>query len=195
MSTPFSFRWASATLKAPGGAAVIAAACATVILVWGLYSVAAALLSPKPKQLESKTVDKEQADKQASLFEGYLSQINGRSLLITPAPPSTEEPPQVAEETPKDPPKPTSYGGPALTAMMLDSAWFADGSRLVAGGEGKGDLKVLALSPPWEVRVEWRGVEFNVPLFDRDKVVFKDIPRPSTPFGQTPPAPAPLDSK
>jgi hypothetical protein len=58
--------------------------------------------------------------------------------------------------------------------MMLDSAWFSDGSRLVAGGPGKGDLRVISLNPPWDVKVEWKGVEFNVPLFDKNKVVFKD---------------------
>ncbi|MFZ4573162.1 MAG: hypothetical protein ACOYN0_02115 [Phycisphaerales bacterium] len=194
MSESFSFRWASATLKTPGMLAALAAGAAVVVLGWGVYAITTAFLSPKPGQLQSTTVDKEQAAKQSALFEGYLAQINGRSLLITPGAPVAEAPPVVADTTPKDPPKPSSYGGPALTAMMLDSAWFADGARLKAGGDGKGDLKVLSLNPPWEVRVEWRGVEFNVPLFDRDKVVFKDIPpAPTTSPATKPEQPAPSD--
>jgi len=58
--------------------------------------------------------------------------------------------------------------------MMLDSAWFSDGSRLAAGGSAKGELRVISLNPPWDATVEWKGVEFNVPLFDKNKVVFKN---------------------
>lgn len=188
MSESFSVRWAASTLKAAGLGAVLLGALALAVIGWGVVSVAGVLLGPSPKALTSNTIDKEQAAKRATQFDGYLAQINGRSLLITPAPPSKDEPAPPVDETPKDPPRPSVYGGPALTAMMLDSAWFSDGSRLVAGGEGKGELKVLGLNPPWDVKVEWRGVEFDVPLFDRNKVVFKESSSSAAP------APSPHES-
>ena len=171
MSEPFNSKHALRIMKAPGTIALALTAVGAWILLGGLFDVASVLVISKPKQLESPAVDKEQSAKRASQYESYLAQINGRSLLVTPAPPSKGAP--VPEEEEEDP-RPTVYGGPSLTAMMLDSAWFSDGSRLVAGGPGKRDLRVISLNPPWDVQVEWKGVEFNVPLFDKNKVVFKD---------------------
>lgn len=171
MSEPFNAKHALRTMKAPGTIALALTAVGAWILLGGLFDVASVLVISKPKQLESPAVDKEQSAKRASQYESYLAQINGRSLLVTPAPPSKGAP--VPEEEEADP-RPTVYGGPSLTAMMLDSAWFSDGSRLAAGGSAKGELRVISLNPPWDATVEWKGVEFNVPLFDKNKVVFKN---------------------
>jgi hypothetical protein len=118
-------------------------------------------------------VDKEQAQQRDAQMAGYIAQIHGRSLLIKPAAPEVEVAAEPVNETPTDPPKPTVYGGPALTAMMFDSAWFADGSRLNVGEEPKNGLAVVSLNPPWEATVKWRDVEFKVPLFERDKLIIK----------------------
>lgn len=84
MSESFSVRWAASTLKAAGLGAVLLGALALAVIGWGVVSVAGVLLGPSPKALTSNTIDKEQAAKRATQFDGYLAQINGRSLLITP---------------------------------------------------------------------------------------------------------------
>lgn len=175
MSESFNAKHALRTMKAPGTIALALTAMGAWIVLGGLFDVASVLVISKPKQLESPAIDKEQSAKRASQYESFLAQINGRSLLITPAAPSKGAP--VVEEV--EDPRPTVYGGPSLSAMMLDSAWFSDGSRLDVGGPAKGDLRVISLNPPWDVKVEWKGVEFVVPLFEKNKVVFKDDMKPN----------------
>jgi len=182
MSRQLSPGWVTSTLGWEGIAAVSLAFIAFTATGYGVWRVGSAWLAPKPGALKASEEAKKSAEQQAATFAGYLAQIDGRSLLVQPAAP-VEPVEEVATEptTPTDPPKPSTYGGPSMTAMMLDSAWFVDGTRLVAGGESKGDLRVVSLNPPYEAVVEWKGVEFKVPLFDRDKVVLKEASKASTP--------------
>lgn len=107
-----------------------------------------------------------------------VAQIKGRSaFFVPPAPPPTIVHKPKDPEKPKPPPapsKPSSYGGPAMFAIINDTVWFADGKKLKVG-EGDKSVKVVSLEPPWSARLAYEGVEFDVSLFDRDKVIY---PRP-----------------
>ena len=161
----------------------ILAACAVVLALAGLAmpatSLLGALLAPTPAALEAKSEEKRQAEQQAGVFAGYVTQIDGRSLFIVPAPPSTE----VAEETPEEtiPTAPTRYGGPGVIAAINGAVWFSDGTRRVVGEAEKDGLAVVSVNAPWDIGVRWRGVEFTVPVFERDRTV---MPRRE---GVTPP--------
>lgn len=191
-NTPtFSPRWAASILGAPGIIAILMVAVGAYVAATNLWSVGEAFFGPTPRKLQSAEVDKEQALQRESQMAGYIAQIHGRSLLIKPAAPEVEVAVEPVAETPTDPPKPTVYGGPALTAMMFDTAWFADGSRLNVGDDPKNGLAVIALNPPWEATVKWRDVEFKVPLFERDKLIIKSSGSESPPSSATPVTPAP----
>lgn len=113
-----------------------------------------------------------------------LARFRGRSIFFTPPPP----PPPVVREPVERPPSgpPARYGGPALVAMIGDTAWFADGRRLVVGEDATGsDLRVIETSPPWYARVAWQGGEYTVTLFDRTGAS-SAVTTPASP----PPAPA-----
>lgn len=90
----------------------------------------------------------------------HLARVEGRSLFAIPQPPR-------ADAAQDRGPKPTVYGGPALLAFVNGAAWFADGQRLsTAEPKGK-SLRLVKADPPWSVRVEWEGAEFDVELFKR----------------------------
>lgn len=128
--------------------------------------------------------------------------VDGRSLFYIPSPPPPPPPPPRPEE-PYVPPPPTPapkppavYGGPKIIGAAIDTVWFDNGKRLTAGGDADGDLRVIEITEvPWAARLEWKGVEFDVPFITRDGVVIKDEKAPpvgSSGVASTPePAPAP----
>lgn len=200
MTTPYATDAKSAftALSPLGKAGAVVASVGAATLLWALYTVTASVLGPSPG-VSTVMADATNAAKQhAEAFPAYVAQIDGRTLFVTPAPPQAvaAEPEPLPEEEPSEPPKPTRYGGPPVIAMINDTAWFKDGKRLVAGEKADGDLRVIRVVPPWEVVVEWRGVEFTVGLFERDRLVLKQDGVQSTPTAEPslPPA-APSDAE
>ena len=57
---------------------------------------------------------------------------------------------------------------------MVNGRVLFEDQDWLAVGEAEGDLEVLESLAPWSIRVRWKGVEFDVPLFERDQTV---IPR------------------
>lgn len=94
----------------------------------------------------------------------------GRSMFFIPnappPPPPPPPPPAPPHTTPPPPPPPSRYGGPKVIGMLGDSVWF-EGGRIAGLDEEVDGVRVISLSPPWSARLEWKGVEFDVPLFDR----------------------------
>jgi hypothetical protein len=160
-------------MGALGSIALAAALLAAAVLAASGASLLAAWLGPAPELPGGSSDWKKQAEAHSEAFERYLAQINGRSLFIVPGAPEPAPPPVVAmqEEGPRTPPPPSEYGGPAIIAMVHDTVWFEDGKRLRPGDGAEGDLEVLRVGAPWEAQVRWKGVEFTVRLFDRDRVV------------------------
>lgn len=121
--------------------------------------------------------------------KSFVSQVDGRSAFYTPDPPPPPRAPDpvVRDEGPREPPKPTSYGGPKIVATINDAVWFDNGKR-VAVGKDEGGVTVVEIRAPWEVVVLWKEVEFRVPLFDRDKLIYPESDRGSTLSEQIEPA-------
>ncbi len=129
----------------------------------------------------------------AASMANYKAQVDGRSLFFIPRPKHRDLPP--ADAGPRQPAPPASYGGPPLIAMINGAAWFNDGRKLVPGAEADRGLRVISIDPPWGARVQWQGVEFTIPLFNRDALAgggspSTPAPDSAAPAGPKPPAPA-----
>jgi hypothetical protein len=160
-------------MTTPARVAVGVGAVALVVLVLSAGAPIRALLTPAPRApAEPGARDSTIAD----AIERRVARIDGRSLFFVPAEPPPPPPPAVARDDspPGPPPPPSTYRGPGLVAMINGVAWFSDGTRLAPADEADGDLRVVRLVPPWEAVVEWRGAEFTVSLFERDRVVLPD---------------------
>lgn len=164
------------TLGPPGWAAVIIGAIGLCVALWSLYRFAGTLLGPSPSPNPIGSATKENSAQHAAAFDKYTAQFNGRSLFFVPAAPNTDEPEVVAEE-PAVAPKPTTYAGPAIIAMVNDTAWFDNGLR-VKVGDAQDGVGVIELNPPWNAKLSWREVEFTVSFFEKDRVVFRDPAKP-----------------
>lgn len=167
-------RSAWSRLTTAGKAALALAVLALAFALPALYRLARAAMLPSPTEF-SRADDKakERAAQHAAAFDAFLAQVNGRSLFLTPSRPG-EGPAVIVEEAPGEPGEaPSRYEGPAIAAIVLDSVWFADGRKLKAGGEEQDGLAVIGVNAPWEATVRWRGTEFKVPFFERDRVVLK----------------------
>lgn len=185
-----------------GRLAIIVAVLALAATALGLPGLVSALLARSVKVEAVAPDDPKRAQELADAMDSYVKQFDGRSLFFVPSAPPPPPPAPVinAEATPTAPPPPSRYGGPLLIAMVNETAWFDDGRRLKAGADADGDLRVKNLEAPWAALVEWKGVEFRVSLFDRDRVVVPppaDPPKPAEasaskpPEPQDPPGPAP----
>lgn len=158
-----------------GVACVVLVLLALVVCAPFAWRFARAWFMPAPSAFAAKDDTKERAQQYAAAFEPYVKQLDGRSLFYEPSAPGSEGEVAVEPEEEIDPsqPAPTRYDGPAIQAVVLDSVWFADGQRVKAGAGKVGDMEVVSTNAPWDVKVRWRGTEFTVPFFERDKVIFK----------------------
>lgn len=177
---------------------------AIVVVILMAFGLLRAWLGPDVGEDTLARDVERQAEQHSGAFAGYVGQINGRTLFVTPAAPSEVAAAQAEPEPdPNEPPPlPTRYGGPAIQAMVLDQVWLQDGRRVKAG-ETSGEIKVVSVNPPWEATIAWRGVEFKVPFFERDSVVIRGgrggettpstAPEPAagTPPAEVPSSPAP----
>lgn len=119
---------------------------------------------------ETSSTDKALA-RFASEHETHEASAIGRSMffipMAPPPPPPPPPPPRESPPPPPPPPPPSRYGGPKIIAMLEQSVWF-DNGQIVAIGDEAGGVRVIDLNPPWSARLEWSGVEFDVPLFNRN---------------------------
>ncbi|MBL8763660.1 MAG: hypothetical protein JNM07_05275 [Phycisphaerae bacterium] len=168
---------ASRTLPIVGRAAVLALVIGAVAVLLQLPGLISALLMPRPEGVESApAADPQRVTSMAS----RVSQTDGRTMFFVPGPPPPPPPVVAVEEKrePPPPPPPATYGGPAIIAAANEFVWFADGTRSKVGDEAA-PVKVLRIESPWTIAVLWKGVEFKVDIFDRDKVVIKDSVAPT----------------
>jgi hypothetical protein len=171
---PLREAWQRSTI--PGRIALLAAAACAIAMAKPAYHVVESLLLPSPGQFTQSQVDKTRIESHASAFDGFVAQLNGRSLFWTPSKPGTDAT-VVVEEDPAEgetSAPPARYDGPAIMAIVLDTVWFADGKKLTMTDDEKDGIKVISTNAPWEAVLRYRGKEFTVPFFERDKVVFKD---------------------
>lgn len=172
------------TLGVPGCIAVVALLGALFVVGREVPAFISALMLPRGVGEETVAQSAQRTEQYNAAFDGYLSQVDGRSMFFVPAPPRQAA---KTEDKPKDdkPSVPSSYGGPKIIAMINDKVWFDDNTSAAVGGDEKSGLKVVGLNTPWGAKIAWRGVEFDVPLFDRTTERFiekpgkKDEPEPA----------------
>jgi len=153
--------------------------CAVVLIKGGADFVRSALV--KPVDLSGVIASQEERiAKFDEAFARYLKQIEGRAQFHPPPPPPEPEEPRDEEPVVADgpPPPPTRYGGPGIIAMLGKRVWFDDGRVMSVGDEADGGLEVVEPRGPWSAVLRWRGIEFEVPLFERTTEQF--IVQPDT---------------
>lgn len=139
-------------------------------------------------------------------FKGAIAkdagEFNGRSLFfIPPAPPPPPPPPVVkGPDLPPPPPPPippiTSYGGPKITGAVAGYVWFDNTKFLRVGGDADFDVKVISVTEvPWTAKVLYKGVEFDVPIFEKEKIVKNSKGIKGMFVGSAPAAEAPKPEK
>jgi hypothetical protein len=152
--------------------AVAVAALALVVVIGALIPTIRDVLSPGPKTAAEAEQDQERRiDQQAERLEKHLALARGRSMFVVPPPPNAlaegEAAEEEAEQVAEGPaPKPTRYGGPDPIAIIYNTVWFSDSSMVAVGKERSGIRVVSVDGAPWSVRLRWREVEFDVPIFE-----------------------------
>lgn len=149
--------------------------CCTALGVTLILPVFRAWTAPAPK-MDYQPLSADERNKRIALADSMLRSSVDRVVDRSPFYP--KKPPVV--DKPRNTPR--TYGGPALVAMMGDSAWFSGGQRLIVGEHASdSDIELISISPPWTAQVRWMGAEFTVTLFDRNA----DILNSSEPLHNT----------
>ena len=105
--------------------------------------------------------------------------VDNRSPFFIPPRPVKPEPPKPPTTTPVRP-TPSVYGGPSLAGILGNRVYFDES---LGGGSGNkwldigvrgtpsmGDaIRIIEFKDPWIARIEWKGGEFDVPLFEPGK--------------------------
>jgi hypothetical protein len=164
---------------------------ALVVAGAGVRSLIGGLMLPAGDAGASREAESERVNRYALALENQVKQFDGRPLFFIPSEPTKPPPPPPAraeEGPPPPPPPPSKYGGPAIMGMYGGSVWFENGTWVKPGETSAAGVKVVRLDAPWSARLEWKGVEFDVPLFERDTIVSKPAgatppPTPATPDG------------
>lgn len=102
-----------------------------------------------------------------SAMEERVKQINGRSMFFVPPAPAEVAEKEKEPEDEGPAPEPTRYGGPDVIAVVNGTVWFGNDRRIAVGEERDGIKVVSVGESPWSVKLEWRGVEFDVQVFER----------------------------
>ncbi|MCA9278940.1 MAG: hypothetical protein H6815_13260 [Phycisphaeraceae bacterium] len=164
MSTPAKTR-----IQLPGLIAIGMIVIASIAVISGAIPVVRALLD------SGTGVDAEIATSNDASVDltPLVAQIDGRTAFFVPdapPPPPAPDPAPVVKRDDGPPPPPSHYGGPKIVAMIDGKVWLDNGDHLKVGEEG-GGVAIKRINAPWSATVEWKDVEFDVPLFDRDKIV------------------------
>ena len=163
-------RAAWARLNAWGMVALGAAALALIMLIGSGWPLVRDMFQRRVGDVAALEAEQEkQAGLYASAMEERVKQIDGRSMFFIPPAPA-EVAQKEKEEEPKDdgpPPKPTRYAGPDVIAVVNGTVWFGNDRRIAVGQEKDGVRVVGIANSPWSVKLEWRGVEFDVQVFER----------------------------
>jgi hypothetical protein len=166
-------------LGAHGAVALVAFAAAIIAFLVSARQLIPAIFMPAP-EVTTAPDSIQHAQQYALAIDEHIKQFDGRSLFFIPSRPLPPPPPPRLQEDPgppPPPPPPSRYGGPSLIAMMNDTVWFDDGAKLKSG-ESSTAVRVVRIDAPWSATLEWKGVEFTVGLFERDKVVMP-APQPA----------------
>ena len=157
---------------------------AALAIVMTLPPLLTAAFSPDSGAAEMEQQFTQLMERHEDSLALHQNRFNGRSIFFEPKlpPKPVERRPVRREPTPPPPPpretpkvKP-SYAGPALKGMVGQRLCFAGGLVVHVGQERDG-LRALEANPPWTAKVEYRGWEYDLTLFDRpsDDAFFKRL--------------------
>ncbi len=131
-------------------------------------AIEAATVSDEVAQAEEFNVQQQYADHDDDV-ERWVGVVSGRSPFFIPPKPIIEAP-EVVIDNPEDtgdiPVQPRRYEGPDILAAINGRIVLEDESVIALGEEVSGVRLVHLDDVPWTVRVEWRGVEFDVQIFE-----------------------------
>ena len=145
-----------------------------ITLVWAAWHTVPVIRTaqlPAPSAAANHSDEQRRAEF-ATALQKHQALVDGRSMFFVPPRPRPPRPTVVEDDTPREPVKPSRYGGPSMIAMVNGAVLFADGQRVKVGESGRG-VKVVGVTPPWSARLEYQGVEFDVELFQRDSSVVR----------------------
>jgi|GEM_PF-4402298 len=112
--------------------------------------------------------------------------FTGRSPFVVPSRPRSRPKATVARpretisapEPPKGPaPPPVTYSGPKPTGILGTLVLFGSAENVIALGDEKDGVKVLAIIDIWQVRLAHKGGEYEVDIIARESKFF-DSPAP-----------------
>ncbi|MDE0888121.1 MAG: hypothetical protein OSA40_01545 [Phycisphaerales bacterium] len=115
--------------------------------------------------------------------------FTGRSPFVVPSRPRsrpkapaarTRETPTAAEPPKGPPPPPTTYSGPKPTGILGTLVLFGSAENVIALGDEKDGVKVLAIIDIWQVLLAHKGGEYEVDIIARESKFFENpSPPPS----------------
>lgn len=145
-----------------------------IVVASGLGGVLQSALQPSIAADEADPL-KVLATDSSKLIESSRKRFEGRSMYSLPPRPA---PPVRVAEQPKPvappkvdlgpPPVPTTYTGPAPSSVFGEYVFFptlSDDDKRIKVGETKAGITVLAVSPPYSVRLGYQRGEFDVSLW------------------------------
>ena len=143
------------TINIPVVASIVAIAIASLVMATQLIDLAAAVLTPNPRQDATKARIDDYLVEHADSMNMYGARFDGRSLFFKPKPPRVIPPPApVVDRGPVTPPPPAkpsgppaTYKGPSVRFVVGDEVWFHDGVHASVGEEVDG-VTIIASNPP-----------------------------------------------
>ena len=161
----FAPRWSIPLI----GSLLAAGICGWVVAA-GLFPIAVTLMTSQ-NQSETNSAMNKAIEKHDSLAKVSADRFTGRSLFTMPSPPPRPAPPPAAPVAPPPPPPPapppsapSEYTGTKPTGMLGQMIFF--GSELtIRVGEEKNGIKIIAVEPPTNVRIEHMGGIYSVAVW------------------------------
>ena len=164
---PSSISWR--TPGARGYTAIALVVIGLIITVRTLIpTIGAAMESDEVEQAEAFDVERQRAQ-HGEEMTAWVSVVQGRSPFFIPPAPIIEEPPPPPDpkgDEDEKPTAPTRYAGPDIIGAMNGQIWLDNDTTVALGEEGSVVTLLSLENVPWSVRVEWRGAEFDVDLFE-----------------------------
>jgi hypothetical protein len=171
----------------------IVSATAAVVCVWVVLTEAlpmiATLFVPHADEGGASAVDRA-LERHQDLMKTSRDRFSGRSLFVMPPPPERRAPPAPPApppriepvEPPPPPPPPATYTGAPPKGAIGTTIVFDTFSVRV--GEEKNGIKVLGIEPPSNVRIEYMGGTYSVPIWaPTDLAKLGTVSRASSPPG------------
>ncbi|MAI72032.1 MAG: hypothetical protein CMM01_14115 [Rhodopirellula sp.] len=175
-------------MSGPLVTSLLAIAIAAVVLLMEVPGLLSAVTTPSWEDDAGDTMAVLAAS-HAEQAEINRRRFTGRSPFVVPSRPRSRPKAPVARprETPKapevpkgPPPPPSTYTGPKPTGILGTLVLFGSAEDVIALGDEKDGVRVLAIIDLWQVRLAHKGGEYDVDLIARESKFFNNpAPPPS----------------